>query len=79
MKRLCAYSQEKLRCAKVEMESCVHAVGLERYERRPAFLFALARHALNTIIYLIVLLVVGRLVFKKHPRTLFETCGSVLF
>ena len=43
------------------------------------FPFALARHALNTIIYLIVLLVVGRLVFKKHPRTLFETCGSVLF
>ena len=35
---------------KFEMESCVHAVDLERYETRPEFPFALGRHAQNTVL-----------------------------
>ena len=35
---------------KFEMESCVHAVDLERYETRPEFPFALARHAQNMVL-----------------------------
>ena len=62
--RLCACSQEKLRCPRVEMESCVHAVDLERYERRAPFPLALGRHAQNAII-LIVLLVVDGLASKS--------------
>ena len=50
MKRLCACSQEKLRCPKVEMESYVQAVDLERYARRAPFPLALGRHAQNAII-----------------------------
>ena len=37
---------------KFEVESCVHAVDLERYETRPEFPFALARHAQNTVLIL---------------------------
>ena len=50
MKRLYACSQEKLRCPKVEMESYVQAVDLERCETRPAFPFAFGRHAQNTVL-----------------------------
>ena len=64
MKRLCACSQEKLRCPKVEMESYVQAVDLERYERRAPFPLALGRHAQNAII-LIALLVVDGLASKS--------------
>ena len=35
---------------KFQMESCSHAADLDRYETRPAFLFALVRHAQNTVL-----------------------------
>ena len=49
------------------MESCIHAVDLERYERRAPFPLALGRHAQNAII-LIVLLGVDGLASKSIQR-----------
>ena len=33
-----------------QMESCSHVADLEGYETRPAFPFALVRHAQNTVL-----------------------------
>ena len=47
---LCFQPRETLVVQKIKTEPCSHAVDLERYETRPAFPFALGRHAQNTVL-----------------------------
>ena len=42
--------RETLVVQEIKMEPCSHAFDLDRYETRPAFPFAVGRHAHNTVL-----------------------------